>query len=341
MTATEPPAPPLGRLQHVDLRTAWISEAGGFTPWLAREENLALLGGTIGTDLELETQEQSVGPFRADILCKDIATNHWVLIENQLERTDHIHLGQLLTYAAGLDAVTIVWIAAKFTDEHRAALDWLNEKTSESVNFFGLEIELWRIADSPPAPKFNIVSKPNDWSATIAQTARGIESGTLTPTRELQQAYWQAFVESLGQPPFLRPQSVFPQDRLFLSAGRAGFEYMARVTSRATWIQVALSINDLKREAAWFPVLLADRERIDEELGYTLDWDHPRDGYKENRMAIRLAGADFHDRADWPRQHEWLRVHLEKLHRVFDPRLQALPPLSAMTSQRPLDMDAP
>src|SRR5256885_2050308 len=135
----------LGRLQRVDLREVWLSESSGFTPWLAQQENMKLLGETIGIDLECEAQEKEVGPFRADILCKDTATDSWVLIENQLERTDHGHLGQLLTYAAGLEAVTIVWVAREFTDEHRAALDWLNEITGQKFNFFGLEIELWRI----------------------------------------------------------------------------------------------------------------------------------------------------------------------------------------------------
>lgn len=100
--------PALGRLEKVELRNAWQSESGDFTPWLAREENLKLLGEAINLDLELEAQEKNVGPFRADILCRDTASDeHWVLVENQLERTDHGHLGQLLTYAAGLKAATI------------------------------------------------------------------------------------------------------------------------------------------------------------------------------------------------------------------------------------------
>lgn len=144
----------LGRLTRVELREIWTAEASGFTPWLARPENLEILGETLGMDLELEAQERPVGPFRADILCKDVGTDQWVLIETQLERTDHLHLGQLLTYAAGLQAVTIVWVAAGFTEEHRATLDWLNKITDESFQFFGLEVELWRIGDSPAAPKF-------------------------------------------------------------------------------------------------------------------------------------------------------------------------------------------
>src|SRR5258706_15303648 len=114
----------LGKLEEVELRDVWQTESGSFTPWLATQDNLALLGETIGIELECEAQEKDVGPFRADILCKDTASGAWVLVENQLEKTDHTHLGQLLTYASGLQAVTIVWIAKRFTEEHRAALDW-------------------------------------------------------------------------------------------------------------------------------------------------------------------------------------------------------------------------
>ena len=135
----------LGKLSQISLREVWKNEAGSFTPWLAEGANLALLSEVLELELELEGQEQEVGPFRADILCKDAGTDRWVLIENQLERTDYTHLGQLLTYAAGLQAVTIVWIAERFTEEHRAALDWLNDITDERFNFFGIEVELWRI----------------------------------------------------------------------------------------------------------------------------------------------------------------------------------------------------
>src|SRR6267143_5357689 len=165
----------LGRLERIDLRDIWTSEAADFTPWLAQSENLEVLATTLGIEqLELEAQEKLIGPFRADILCKDIGSDQWVLIENQLERTDHLHLGQLLTYAAGLQAVTIVWIAAKFTEEHRATLDWLNKITDDSIRFFGLEVKLWRIGASPAAPSFDIVSKPNNWSQSVKQAARAI-----------------------------------------------------------------------------------------------------------------------------------------------------------------------
>ena len=138
----------MGHLEKVDLRDIWKTEAGDFTPWLGTAENIQLLGDTVRLDLEVEAQEKQVGPFRADILCKDTASGAWVLIENQLERTDHNHLGQLMTYTAGLNAVTIIWIADRFTDEHRAAMDWLNEITAEDFVFLGIEVELWKTGDS-------------------------------------------------------------------------------------------------------------------------------------------------------------------------------------------------
>ena len=177
-----------GRLTQLELRDHWTDEANEFTPWLAKEEKIALVDDSIGLNIEVEAQEQNVGPFRADILCKDTDTENWVLIENQLEPTDHRHLGQLLTYAAGLDTVTIVWIAKSFTDEHRAALDWLNRITDEAFSFFGLEIELWQIGDSAVAPKFNIISHPNDWQRTINRVVHK----RLTPANTLYLEYWTA-----------------------------------------------------------------------------------------------------------------------------------------------------
>lgn len=152
----------LSKVSKVDLRSCWQNEANDFTPWLASEENIALLADALGmNELEVKAQEEHVGPFRADILCIDPGTDKYVLIENQLEKTDHSHLGQILTYAAGLEAVTIIWIAERFTEEHRAAIDWLNSITDKEFNFFGVEIELIKIGDSPAAPIFNVIAKPN------------------------------------------------------------------------------------------------------------------------------------------------------------------------------------
>lgn len=167
----------LSRLVRVDLREAWPHEAANFTPWLAEEENLRLLGDTLGLELQLEAIEKPVESFSADILAKDTISGNMVVIENQLEQTDHNHLGQILTYAAGLNARTVIWIAREFRDPHRAAIDYLNEISSPDHNFFGVQLELYRIENSPYAPRFNIVAKPNDL-VQAPDRAVQIEPGT-------------------------------------------------------------------------------------------------------------------------------------------------------------------
>ena len=199
-----------------------------------------MLGETLGIDLELEAQERSVGPFRADNPLQDIATDSWVLVENQLERTDHSHLGQLLTYASGLEAVTIVWVAAQFTDEHRATLDWLNRITDARFRFFGLEVELWRIGDSLPAPRFNVTSKPNDWSKSV------VDDTELSDTRVAQRAYWAALHTVLGAAggPVSGKQKPQPQSWMGYPIGRFGFTLSAVMIRKKNKVRAELYISE-------------------------------------------------------------------------------------------------
>jgi hypothetical protein len=313
----------LGLLEKVDLRDIWATEAGDFTPWLALEENLKGLGEAVGLDLELEATERNVGPFRADILCKDTDTGHWVLIENQLGRTDHVHLGQLLTYAAGLEAVTIVWVAANFTDEHRATLDWLNQITDDRFAFFGLEIELWRIGDSVAAPKFNIVSKPNAWSSSVSKAASAISADTLSDTKALQLEYWTRFREYLLQSRSpIRPQKPYPQHWMNFGVGRSGFMLGALLNSMQDQIGVELFIN-APESLAFFKLLEEQRTDIELAFGASLDWmELP--AKKSCRIVLRRQGADPLDRAAWPEHMAWMREKLERLASVFGPRIRTL-----------------
>ncbi|MCP5303441.1 MAG: DUF4268 domain-containing protein [Pseudomonadales bacterium] len=310
----------LGRLEKVSLRTVWSGEQTDFSPWLAQEDNLSLLADTIGLELELESTEKNVGPFRADIVCTDTATDTWVLIENQLERTDHNHLGQLMTYAAGLNAVSIVWIAERFTEEHRAALDWLNEITDNSVNFFGLEIELWRIADSPIAPKFNVISKPNDWTKTVA-AARKENSGEITPVKQMQLEFWQGFIEELeNHNSIIRVRKPRPQHWMNFSIGRSEFRMSADMNTRER--RIGAQVTTLGPDAKpHFYLLQEDKEAIEAEFGRALVW---REASKYGIIAIRNRELDPNDRTNWPAQHRWMRQTLERLHEVFAPRIKLL-----------------
>jgi hypothetical protein len=178
---------PLSKLERVPLREAWKHEANDFTPWLAEEDNLNTLADALGlADLELVATEHWVGEFKLDILCT--SGDDQVIIENQLDKTNHAHLGQLLTYAAGTGAKKVIWVAESFRPEHVAALEFLNQNTTEELSFFAVEVELWRIGDSPLAPQFEVVAKPNDWAKSGREQTKAAANATPAKQRQLKTA---------------------------------------------------------------------------------------------------------------------------------------------------------
>lgn len=188
------PTEDLGTLHRVDPATLWHHEAHDFTPWLL--ENEEGLAEALGIELELEGAEHKVGAFSLDIVGRDATNDTILIIENQLAGTDHSHLGQILTYAAGTGASTIVWIATAFREEHRQALDWLNEETGPGTHFFGIEIEAFRIGDSPPAPHFKLVAQPNEWQKVV----RGVAQGQKASGRSaLYAEFWDKLLTALRE----------------------------------------------------------------------------------------------------------------------------------------------
>jgi hypothetical protein len=309
----------LGRLKKVDLRTYWKREDTHFTPWMAEEENIGFLGDTIGMELEVQEQEANVGPFRADILCRNTADNTLVLIENQLERTDHTHLGQLMTYAAGLDAVTLIWVVERFREEHRAALDWLNRITDDGFYFFGLEVELWQIGNSAAAPKFNLVAKPNDWTKTVREAVQS-HGKALTPGQQLQIDYWTSFAKFITDGDTnIRPPKPAPWNWMRYGVGRSGTQLMAVFNQTEVCVQLETENRD---HPNWFHLLKQDQATIQTELGFELDWDE-KAGNKWSCIRVRLQG-DTRDPDQWPEIHVWMQDKIETMKRVFKPRVKAL-----------------
>jgi hypothetical protein len=314
----------LDRLKKISLKEIWDNEAQDFTPWLAEEKNLELLSETIRTPLELEAQEKDVGPFRADILCKNTEDDSWVLIENQIDKTDHKHLGQLLTYASGLQAVTIVWISAKFTEEHRAALDWLNKITDDDFRFFGLEIELWTIGDSPAAPKFNIVSKPNNWSKTISQAAKNISEGIESETKAMQYRYWQGLIDYLeNNGSKLRTQDPRPRHWQTFAVGRSHFYIDATVNTRDSRLGIGLKIADKNHAKNFYNLLVLDKEEIEAEIQEKLEWRELPDNTKSEIILFKN-NVNLSDDKDWNAQYGWFKTNIEKFDKVFRKRIKKL-----------------
>jgi hypothetical protein len=179
------------RLVDLPLRDAWKHEAHEFTPWLAR--NIDHLSEAIGVELELTDTEVAVDTFSADILARDRTDDRIVLIENQLETTDHTHLGQIMTYLAGLEAQIVIWIAPDFREPHISAINWLNEHTADGFSFFAVKARVVRIADSPYAPIFEVAAKPNDWQRRISAKRRQA-SGETSAIGEKRRSFWEAYV---------------------------------------------------------------------------------------------------------------------------------------------------
>ena len=313
----------LDRLQSVELSNIWPDEAQDFTPWLAEEENLILLGKTLDMDLELEAQEINVGKFRADILCRDTVDDSWVVIENQLERTNHKHLGQILTYSAGLNACTVVWIAKEFEQEHLSALDWLNEITHEHFRCFGIEIKVWQIGDSARAPQFDIVCAPNDWSRTVSQETQHAVDKNVSEFKKLQENFWTALraymIQKRSSVKLRKPQ---PSNHITASVGKSHCNISAYMDKQNKEIRVVIYMGGSDAEAHFY-LLKEKQQEIENEFGESLKWEE-RPTNKEKYISFSKSGTDPTDKTDWPNQHKWLATKIEKFNEVFRPRIKAL-----------------
>ncbi len=305
----------LSRLERVSLRDAWTDEARQFTPWLARKENMELLSQAVSLDLEVEETESAVGSFKADIIAVD-GDGRRVVIENQLERTDHDHLGKIVTYAAGVEAKVVIWISAEVSDDHRQAMEWLNELSAGEVAFFALEVELWRIGESPPAPKFNIVSSPNEWSSAVRKEVE------LTETKKGHLEFWTEFGRHMrDRGTSLSLRAPRPQHWYSLAVGRSKFSIVLTSNTQARRVGCELYIRGERAKDA-FAQLLESREEIERELDATLEWHEPPDG--QDCRIIQFLDGDPKDKNEWPTLHQWLGERAEAFHQEFSERVRAL-----------------
>jgi hypothetical protein len=296
--------PVLSRISPVPVREVWAHEAHYFTQWLLL--NSDVLSDVLGMDLELTAAEQRVGGFALDLIGTDLQTGDTVIIENQLESTDHGHLGQLLTYAGGTGPSTIVWCAPSFRDEHRAALDWLNEHTEEGIRFFGVEISAIRIGESPPAPLFRLVAQPNDWTKRL-HAEKAASTATLTPRAVAHQALWRLVLDRIHQehPTWTSARAASRDSWITLPFG-ASFAWYSLVCSGSTpRVELYFGATDPETNQEQFEKFLARREHLEERFGGSLDFQ-PLPGRKACRIAAHAAGTfDVLDHNQHPALAEW------------------------------------
>jgi len=306
----------LGKLEKMDLRHIWNHEAIDFTHWLAREENLTLLSDEVGIDIKLIKTEANVGNFNVDILAEEENTGRKVIIENQLETTDHDHLGKIITYASGHDAEIVIWIVKEVRDEHKQAVDWLNEHTDEKINFFIIKMELWKIGDSLPAPKFYIRSQPNDWAKAIKKST----SSEPSATQLLQLEFWNKFIEYAGQHnTVLRLRSARPQHWYEVAVGSAKARISFTVNTQERIIGCEIYIPQNKE---LFKSLELKKEEIEKELGTTIEWME-LESKKASRIKLSY-NSDMNDTDNWESCFEWMHKWGEKFHNVFSNHIKSI-----------------
>lgn len=302
----------IGKLEFTNPRELWEHEAIDFTPWLS--DNLKELSAVLGMDLEMLNSEEQVGSFFCDIYARDKKTGRIVIIENQLEESNHSHLGQLLTYASGLDAKVICWISPKFRDEHLSAINWLNNATSDDIRFLAVRLKAGNINGSLNAPLFELLASPNAFQRGAKRERRE------TDTRKRRAEFWKE-IHRRGVELDLCKEDDSTGDRNYepFKAAKSGFRYDL-VFTEAGAFRVELYITH-KNSKEYFRILERDKEAIERELGFELLWQP-----LEHAHACRIAfdKPDIDELADKEELVDWGLTNLQKMKAAFDPRILML-----------------
>ena len=301
----------LGQLKEIkDLRKVWPHEALDFTPWLAEEENLALLSDTIGLEIAVDETESSVGDFNVDIYATETGTDRKIIIENQLEDTNHDHLGKLITYASGKSADIVIWVVKRARSEHRAAIEWLNNHTDENIAFFLLEVKLYQIGDSDIAVKFEVIEKPNDWTKEIKRQTSS------SPTLQARYDYWVAFNDyAFKHTAFAKSfnrRKASTDHWMTLSVGSSVCHIRLLQVRKDNNIIVEWNITDDKDLYQRFYTHKAD---IESDMGMTLDWRELPD--KKASIILLTQNAEFNNKDKWPEQFDWTMDVAVKMKNAF------------------------
>lgn len=283
----------IGKLMEVDVRELWKHEQYDFSKWISKETNIEYLNDILGLTLINIDTEVFVGPYRCDIVAEDETSGSKIIIENQLEATNHDHLGKIITYASGLDAKVVVWIVKEAKEEHRAAVEWLNNNTNNNVNFFLIEIHAYTIGNSDPAPKFEVVEKPNDF---VKRSKSNVGSDELNKSQSERLIFWEEFnqvVVSRGKPFNIRKATT---DHWYdVAVGSSDAHIAIDLVNKDGVIVVEFYINNNKD---LFDSLNNNKNEIESRLGLELVWDR-LDGKKASRIKYYIKGLDFDDHSNY------------------------------------------
>jgi len=298
----------LAKLQKIDLRDVWGIEPD-FTNWLAQKENLDLLGEEIGIDIKLTKIEANVGNFKVDILAEEESSGRKIIIENQLEDTNHDHLGKIITYASGYDAEIIIWVVRDVREEHQRAVEWLNEHTDEKTGYFLIKVELWQIEGSKPAPKFDVLVSPNEWAKAIKASPAG---GELSNTKLQQLDFWTKFKGFVRvKDTRIRLQTPRPQHWYDVSMGNAEAHVALTINSRENLLGCEIYIS---RNKEFFKFLQERRDEIEKEISEQAEWV---DAAVASRIKIKKEVSDVFSQSESENYFAWLYEKTVLFQKVF------------------------
>lgn len=305
----------LGKLKEIDLRQVWTHEQYDFSKWLASEDNIRELGDTLNLSLtDIET-EKFVGNYRCDILCKDELTGKNVLIENQLESTNHEHLGKIITYASGLDASVVIWIVGFARDEHASAIEWLNKHTEDELSFFLVEVHAYRIGDSVPAPLFKIIEQPNDFAKNVRTLSRKTD---LNESQSKRLEFWNLFNEVLEQrgKPFNKRKAT--TDHWYsVAIGSSQCHISIDLVNREHKIRVGIWIDDNKDI---YDNFFKHKDEIETKVGSPMVWLR-LDDKKASIVCIYIDDLDFNNQSNYNKLMNAIIDKVIILKRAFTPFL--------------------
>ena len=284
----------LGKIKEVDIRSVWPHEQYDFSKWLAEEENIRALGEEMNLSLTDVDTERFVGSYRCDIICKDELTGKSVLIENQLEQTNHDHLGKIITYASGLDASVVVWIVAKARDEHASAIEWLNKHTDDDLSFFLIEVHAYTIGDSTPAPMFKIVEQPNDFAKTVKSIAH---KGELNETQTNRIQFWTQFndvIEQRGKP--FNKRKATSDHWYSVAIGSSQCHISIDLVNKEHRIRVGVWVSDNKE---LYDCFYEHKDEIEDSAGCNFVWDR-LDNKKAAIICTYIPGLNYNKQENYP-----------------------------------------
>ncbi|PCF76586.1 DUF4268 domain-containing protein [Staphylococcus delphini] len=282
----------IGRLKEVNIKDLWIHEQYNFSNWLAKEENITLLNEAIDLTLTDIEKEVYVGSYRCDLVATDETTGIKVIIENQLEATNHEHLGKIITYASGLGANVIIWVVKQAREEHRSAIEWLNNNTVKNISFFLIEIHAYKIGDSLPAPKFEVIEEPNDFLKSIKNNSEG----ELNKSKSERLYFWtefNQFITDLGKPFNIRKATTNHSYSVAIGTSEAHINVILINKEHKIGIEIHIKENkDL------FDQFYINKEEIEKKLGFKMDWQR-LNNKKKSRIIVNMYGLDFDNKGNY------------------------------------------